>query len=223
MPQRKIPLETGEVYHVFSKSIADYKIFSKERNFLRMFETVKYYQFEKLPVSFSYYIRIKKNGKGCFYGKNNAFSQDKKNKLVEIIAYCFMPTHIHLVVKQLKDNGISLFMGKILNSYTRYFNIFYKRKGPLWEGPFKNVLVESDEQLFHLTRYIHLNPVTAYLVNSPDDWKFSSYREYLSISNDKICEYDDFFEISPDTYKEFVESRILDQRELEGLKKLMLD
>jgi putative transposase len=78
-----------------------------------------------------------------------------------------MPTHIHLVLRQLKDGGISKFMSNILNSYSRYFNIKHNRKGPLWEGRFRKVLVGSDEQLLHLTRYVHLNPVTACLVDKP--------------------------------------------------------
>ncbi|MCM8826817.1 MAG: hypothetical protein NC904_04785 [Candidatus Omnitrophica bacterium] len=78
-------------------------------------------------------------------------------------------------------------MSRVSNSYARYFNIKYGRRGPLWEGTFKNVLVNNDEQLLHLTRYIHLNPTTAFLVERPEDWSFSSYREYLDKEDkDKI-------------------------------------
>ena len=70
-------------------------------------------------------------------------------------------------------------MRRLLNSYTRYFNEKIKRKGPLWEGRFKKVLVNSDEQLLHLTRYVHLNPVSAGIVEKPEDWPCSSYREYI--------------------------------------------
>ncbi len=220
---RKTSLETGNVYHIFSKSIAGFKIFTRERNFLRIFDAVKYYQIENPPLSFSHFIRVDKSSKGVHLRKISNYPGNKQDKIVDIIAYCFMPTHIHLVLRQLKDSGISIFMSKVLNSYARYFNTLYKRKGPLWEGPFQNVLVESDEQLYHLTRYIHLNPVTACLVDKPEDWIFSSYREYLSISKEKICQYDDLFEIFPEEYKEFVEERKIEQRELAMLKKLMLD
>lgn len=217
---RKYPLETDSVYHVFNKSIADFKIFNEKKDFLRIFEVAKYYQFEKVPLSFSRFIRARKERKKIF---SNSFLLEKNNKLVEIIAYCFMPTHIHLALKQVKDNGISVFMNKVLDSYTRYFNLSHKRKGPLWEGPFKNVLVESDDQLYHLTRYIHLNPVTAYLVDKSEDWDFSSYREYLGIAKDKVCKYDDLFEIDTASYKKFVEDRVSYQRELQRIKILMLD
>jgi putative transposase len=217
---RKYPIETDCVYHIFSKSIAGYKIFSRKKDFLRIGEVVKYYQFEKVPLSFSHYIQVKKRKDNNF---DNEILQKNKHKLVEIIAYCFMPTHIHLALKQLKNNGISIFMNRILSSYTRYFNLLYARKGPLWEGRFKNILVESDDQLYHLTRYIHLNPVSADLVNDPKDWSFSSYKEYIKDSKNKICKYNDFFKIEPDSYQQFVKDNISYQRQLQIIKNLMLD
>lgn len=220
---RKCQLETGNVYHVLDKSIAGFKIFNTNKDFSRIFNLLKYYQFKDPPLSFSRFINIKKKYKNNSNKKRDIFLLTSKKRLVEIVAYCFMSTHIHLAIKQLEDNGISIFMNKILNSYTRYFNLLHKRKGPLWEGPFKSVLVESEEQLYHLTRYIHLNPVTAYLVDKAEDWGFSSYKEYLSTTEDKICRYDDLFEIDPDTYKKFVKDRASYQRELAKIKSLMLD
>jgi len=116
-------------------------------------------------------------------------------------------------------------MNDILNSYTRYFNVKTRRKGPLWESRFKSVLVDTDEQLIHLTRYIHLNPVTAYLINKPQEWKFSSYGEYLGKvgKEDIVCRYEDLLSIQPDSYKEFVDDRISYQRSLATIKYLMLD
>ncbi len=221
--RRKYPLETERIYHVLSKSIAGYKIFSRKKNYSRMFDTLKYYMFEKPPLRFSRFVRAGKNKKNIFNEKINQFLREDKNKLVEVVAYCLMPTHMHLVLRQVQEEGISIFMNKILNSYTRYFNLLYKRKGPLWEGPFKNILVETDEQLFHLTRYVHLNPVTASIINNPEEWDFSSYKEYLGINKDKVCKYNELFEIQPDSYKQFVESRIIEQRELHKIKKIMLD
>jgi putative transposase len=90
-----------------------------------------------------------------------------------------MPTHFHAILKQLSSDGISIMMRKILDSYSRYFNIKNKRKGPLWESRFNRIVLKSDDELLHLTRYIHLNPVTAYLVEKPEDWPFSSYNEYI--------------------------------------------
>lgn len=111
-------------------------------------------------------------------------------------------------------------MSNVLNSYSKYFNIKHNRKGPLWEGRFKSVLIETDEQLLHLTRYIHLNPVTAFLVEKPDAWKSSSYGEYVASMNSdaSICNYDAVLKIEPKEYKDFVDEQIPHQRDLAHIK-----
>lgn len=217
---RKYELVVGQVYHVFTKSIAEFKIFNNKSSYRRMIEVMRYYQ-KKPLIKFSRFIKSQKIIQKNF--KKSPFND--KEKLVEIIAYCLMPTHLHLILKQLKENSISIFMSNILNSYTRYFNTKHKRKGPLWEGRFKNVLIENDEQLLHLTRYIHLNPITAYLVGKPEDWFASSYKEYLlEVENeDRLCNYNEILEINPKLYKEFVEDRVSYQRELARTKSLILE
>jgi putative transposase len=102
--------------------------------------------------------------------------QSENEQLVEVVAYCIMQTHFHLILKQVTEDGIAKFMGRILNGYSRYFNSLHSRVGPLWTGRFKNVLIRNDEHLLHLTRYIHLNPVSAGLVTKPEDWDYSSYK-----------------------------------------------
>jgi putative transposase len=216
---RKEPLTPGQIYHIFTRSIANFQIFNDEREFSRMLNVVCYYQREKPEIKFSKFIKLEQDSQ---LDKKEYFSD--KEKLVEIIAYCFMPTHLHLILKQTKDDGISIFMSNILNSYTRYFNTKHKRKGPLWEARFKSVLVESDEYLIHLTRYIHLNPTTAILSDKPENWKFSSYQEYLSTAyENKICKYDDVIDITPHSYRNFVEDRISYQQELAKIKDLLLE
>lgn len=216
---RKYPLIEGKVYHTFTKSIAGFEIFRNELDYQRMGSMLSYYKVENPPVKFSIFSDIK--NKEFFYQRHFSL----KDYLVEIIAYCCMPTHIHLVLLQLKKDGISIFMSKVLNSYTRYFNIKNKRKGPLWESRFKNVEVGTDEQLLHLTRYIHLNPVTANLVEDPRDWSFSSYKEYLGKKQleENICNYSRLLDIVPQDYKKFVSSRKEYQCELAELKELFLD
>lgn len=103
---RKFPLVSGEVYHIFNKSIADYKIFNQDSDFERMRELFKYYRWGIRPVRFSRWKEVKEKD-----SYQNGIVEE--NKLVEIIAYCIMPTHIHLVLKQLKDRGISIFMSQL--------------------------------------------------------------------------------------------------------------
>ncbi len=210
-------LSTGNIYHVFNKSIAGFKIFNHSSDFWRMSRGISYCQTENQKIRFARYILNEK-------------SQDKNDRcldcknLVDVIAYCIMPTHIHLILRQLSDKGISTFMGNLLNSYTKYFNTKYKRKGPLWEGRFKKVSIMTDEQLLHLTRYIHLNPVTAYLVNLPEEWGFSSYKEYLNEdAKPKICKYNDVLDIKPQNYRDFVIDHIDHQRCIAKIKGLVLE
>lgn len=220
---RKDPLENGEFYHIFTRSIADFKIFNNEIDFRRIQQLIKYYQVNN-NIKFSDFLSLKIVQREGFNSAFRMLSADKDN-LVQIIAYCLMPTHIHLILKQLEKNGIPKYMKDILNSYTRYFNTKHKRKGPLWESRFKSVLVKTDEQLLHLTRYVHLNPVTAKIFNRPEKWQFSSYGEYLSKVNDAtaICQFNDVLEIEPSSYRKFVGDRISYQRELAKIKKLILD
>lgn len=183
-----------------------------------------YYRISNMPMQFSNFMHLSSV-------KSEGFEQilksmcDGSENLVQIIAYCIMPTHFHFILKQLRNNGITKFIGNLLNSYSRYFNLKRKRKGPLWVGPFKNVPVKTDEQLMHLTRYIHLNPVTASLVKKPNEWIASSYAEYIGLSEpeDRICDYDGLLSIDCDQYKTFVFDGIGYQKELLKIKTLLFD
>jgi putative transposase len=219
MPRRKIPLVNGEVYHVFTKSIAEYQIFTSIDDYRRFLDAVRYYQIKKPPEKFSRFLKLKERE------QNTLILTQNPEKVVKIIAYCLMPTHMHMILQQTENDGIATYVGKTLESYTKYFNNKYNRKGPLWENRFRNVLVTKDEQLLHLTRYIHLNPVTAYLVDKPELWQYSSYHEYIGAIeiNEKICEFDKLLDIEPLSYKEFVNTRIDDQRKLALIKKLIAD
>ena len=220
MKTRKIPLISGKIYHIFSKSIAGFKIFRSKTEYERMRKLFGYYMIDSPPLRFSSFLEIK--NKDAFYKKHFA----RKNYIIEIIAYCIMPTHIHLLLKQIKDNGISMFMRKILDSYSRYFNVKNKRKGPLWQGRFKNVLIETDEQLLHLTRYIHLNPTSKNLIDKPENWQYSSYREYLGLIDnrkDRLCDFSNYLHMKIGSYKRFTENNINYQKELEKIKHLTLE
>jgi len=219
MPVRTVPIETDETHHIFSKSIAGFKIFRNDRECERVKESSKFYKIENPPLRFSAFLEIK--NKNDFLEKKFPSSDN----LVKIIAYCFMPTHFHLVLKQLKDGGVSIFMRRILNSYAKYFNIKTDRKGPLWESRFKNVAIPTDEILFHVTRYIHLNPVTAYLVDHPNDWVFSSYKEFLGQieEDEKVCDFSELMNINAKSYQKFVDSNIDYQRKFAHMKKYFLE
>lgn len=209
-------MEETKVYHVITRSIAGFKIFLNAQDYQRMLEILKYYQYNP-KIKYSYYISLDNKGK-VYYDQLK-----DREPLVEIIAYCLMPTHVHLVLEEVSERGISEYMRKVLDSYTRYFNRKINRKGPLWEGKFKRINVETNEQLLHLTRYVHLNPSTAGFVNKPEEWEYSSYREYIGLDNYKICSKEKFFSFSNKEYKEFVEDRIDYQRSLALIKSIILE
>ena len=95
---------------------------------------------------------------------------------VNLLAYCLMPNHYHLLIHQKDKQLIEKFMRSLSTRYSQYFNKKYKRVGPLFQGRYKAVLVKNEEYLLHLSRYIHLNPS-----EHTDDIieAFSSYGEYL--------------------------------------------
>lgn len=162
----------------------------------------------------------------------------KRKFLVEMIAFCLMPNHFHLLLKQVQENGISAFTGNFTNSYTRYFNTKQKRIGPLFQGKFKAVRVETNEQLLHLSRYIHLNPYSSYLIKTLDkleNYPYSSFSEYLYPKKIFNCEkeiiFHDFKDVSSykrslqvsETYKKFILNQADYQRRLQTVKHLALE
>lgn len=149
-------------------------------------------------------------------------------RLIEFVCFCFMSNHFHFLLKQSKDNGISKFMGQFENSYTRYFNTKYNKNGPILQGRFKAVMVEDDYQLLHLSRYIHLNPYSSFVVKNLADlesYPWSSLPEYLGKTEREICNKEIIlsnFKTIED-YQQFVFDQADYQRNLEKIKHLLLE
>lgn len=186
-----------------------------KHEFLRAVDSINFYRHGNLRIKYSKYLNLDKVKKSEFLKSLN-----KDDLQVEIIAFCLMENHFHFLLKQLKDNGIVKFMAKFTNSYTKYFNTKHKRVGPLFQGIFKAVYVENDEQFLHLSRYIHLNPVTGFVIESSrlKDYQWSSYPDYMGLSESGMVNTSEilgFFKSSTD-YEQFV----LDQEEY--AKKLKL-
>ena len=117
-----------EVYHVTTKSIAKYVVFNDETEYERMKQLIQYYQIANFPVRYSFFNAWQKDKKEKLISEKYNRNEEK---LVRIIAYCIMPTHVHLILQQIQEKGISIYMNRVLNSYTRYFNTKHHRKGPL--------------------------------------------------------------------------------------------
>ncbi len=219
---RKVPLVTGEIYHVFNRGIDGRVTFSNIREYSRAYQIMKYYQFSSPPLKLSRFLRIGDS-------KRQELQESSwGEKFVSIMCYCLMPNHFHFMIRQEVDGGISNFLSLFLNSYTRYFNTKNDRVGQLFLDTFKNVLVETEEQLLHLSRYIHLNPFSSSIVNSLEDlykYEWSSLGEYIGGSEDHICEKDMIFSSfkTKESYKNFISNRAEYQRELKKIENLIIE
>ena len=104
------------------------------------------------------------------------------------IAYCFMPNHYHLLVRQDGEQGAGLLPQRIFNSYSKAFNRRYDHVGTLFEGRFKAFLIENDSHLLHLCRYIHANPAKDGLVERIEQWPYSNYLEWVGTRGGKLVD-----------------------------------
>lgn len=195
MSYRQVVFANEQFYHVFNRGVEKRTTFIDKRDYNRFIDSLNYYRARDQHVRFSFKGRIKTFGKEISSG----------SLLAEVISYCLMPNHFHLLLKQVTDNGITTFLSKLSNSYTKYFNTRRKRVGPLFQGSFKAVRIENDEQLVHVSRYIHLNPLIDYLVKDIQAYKYSSYLEYFGLKKGfchKNYIMDNF--PSPQAYEKFV-------------------
>jgi REP element-mobilizing transposase RayT len=143
--------------------------------------------------------------------------------LIDLIAYCLMPTHYHLLV-YLKTSQLSKRIMQPLGvSYAKAINRQQNRVGPLFQGPFRAKLVDRDAYLSHLTRYIHLNPVAAGLVDSPAGWRYSSYLDYIGLRQGTLPRPDIVLSQFPSraAYQRYVEGS--DDTGLQLIEHLLMD
>lgn len=166
MPRRLITFDPGAYYHLYNRGVNRKAIFFETRNYLYFLFNIERYL---LPVA-------------------------------DLVAYCLMPNHYHLLIfiKQTSEvtsevsptsevtSEVSKAMMKISVSYTKTINNYYGRVGPLFQGAFQAKHVESDLYLSHLIGYIHLNPVASELVESPEEWMYSSFQDYQNLDPQEI-------------------------------------
>ncbi|MFH1129245.1 MAG: transposase [Patescibacteria group bacterium] len=187
-------LVNDEIYHITIRGTADMAIFKNQSDYYRMVFSI--YEFNNAkPVS----IRDKRglqsrDTRGLTSGVS-AFGE--RDLLVEILAFCFMPNHIHLLLRQIKDNGITKFMRKLGTGYAGYFNRKYKKRGHLFQGKFWATRVKTDEQLQTAFVYIHSNPIslvepkwkergikdTVKTIEFLENYRWSSYLDYIDNKN----------------------------------------
>jgi len=224
MPARITPLVSNEIYHVVNRGNGSIPIFQSGRYYNKFLEIIAYYRNTLVTTRLSKFNLLSLEDRKYLL---NEMSKNK-NFLVEIIAFCLMPNHIHLLLKQIKENGILKFMRLSSDSYSKYYNIKNERKGSLFEGRFRATRIETNEQLLHVSRYIHLNPYSSFLVKDiPDliEYPYSSLPEYLGQNQTGICNKDivlDQFK-SIEEYRKFLTDQADYQRNLDLIKHQLLE
>lgn len=177
MPLRTTIFATNEYYHIFNRGVAKQPIFTDKRDYERFLLNITYHQYRNLPCKLSRLLQLPTETRSKIINE----LERKNDKCVEIVAYVLMPNHFHLLVKQVADHGLSNFMSTNLNGYTKYFNTKHERVGHVFQGMFKAVRIGDDEQLIHISRYIHLNPFVSYLIKKDElaTYQWSSLPYYL--------------------------------------------
>ncbi|MBI4059246.1 transposase [Candidatus Microgenomates bacterium] len=224
MPGRETVLANNQIYHIVNRGIAHQPLFLTKRDYRRAIDALFYYQNSNPPIRYSKFLTLSRSRREELL----KLSQRRQNFLGEIICYCLMPNHFHFLVRQLKNNGISTLISNFSNSYTKYFNTKNRRRGPILEGKFKAIRIETDEQLLHVSRYIHLNPYTGYVVknlNELENYPYSSFSEYLGKTQLELCSKNIILTQfkNPFLYKKFVFDNANYQRELDKIKHLLLE
>ncbi len=153
--QRETPLATFETYHIFNRGAHKQRIFTNEEDyarFLLLLHITNTFERTNLRELFKKY-------KGQSFV--NIFELEKPDKsLVDVLGYCLMPNHFHLIIRQKVDKGISIFLKKVLTAYSMYFNAKYAHSGVLSQGPFKSRHVDTENYHRYIFSYVHLNPLS---------------------------------------------------------------
>ena len=147
---RKVQFANGYYYHVYNRGVDKRKIFLGHQHYYRFLHGLYEFNNQKATINFNWRFN---------YQSPTSIVKKRRSLLVDIICFSLMPNHFHLILKQVTEGGISKFMQKLGTGYAKYFNQIYQRTGALFEGRFKAILIEKDEYLVHLSRYIHLNCV----------------------------------------------------------------
>lgn len=176
---RKIKITPGEYYHVYNRGNNKQNIFFDNRDWVRFLFLILYFQspviFYNIGRHISYFVRHR-----VFNISKNITQKILKNRTVEVVNFSIMPNHFHLIVHEAKEGGISQYMQRVLNAYTKYFNAKYGKSGHLFQGPFQIVHIENNEQLLHLSAYIHRNPrELKQWKNKEHKYPWSSFQDYI--------------------------------------------
>jgi putative transposase len=199
MPHRE-ELITGEIYHIILRALDDNLIFKDINDYYRgIFSIYEFNNDNSVEIWRRRRDRIAEKKREKMWEVGSPTILDKRDRFVDVLAFCFMPNHVHLLLKQIKNEGVSKFMQKIGGGYGRYFNDKYKRKGYVFQNRFKSVHIQDDKQLMIVVPYIFTNPVALIepgwkehgvknhsiekIIKFLKDYKWSSYQDCIGMKN----------------------------------------
>jgi REP element-mobilizing transposase RayT len=151
--------------------------------------------------------------------------KNQKRYGISILVYCLIPNHFHLLVYQKSEIEVSRFVQSLNNAFVQGINKQMSRKGTLYEGRTQAKLIEDEDYLMHVCRYIHLNPIKHNLVNKISKWEFSNYRACIIGKDDGVTDMTFIEELfgSRENYREFVEDYIPAMEEKAAMKEFVLE
>jgi len=199
MPYRKQQFADNEIYHIVLRGIDGNLIFKNTDDYYRGIFSIYEFNNKKSVAILKRRQEIKANKKKILkVGQGPSSSSfDLRDKLVEILTFCFMPNHIHLLVRQIKEGGITKFLRKVGTGFAGYFNRKYGRKGYVFQSRFGAVHIKDDKQLKTVFAYIHANPISLIepkwkenriknpqkVIKFLENYKWSSYLDYIGKKN----------------------------------------
>ena len=211
-----------ETYHVLNRGVDKRQIFMDNQDHFRFVHDL--YEFNDKNAAESTFYKFRDYE---INGKITAHNKKPRELLVDILAFCLMPNHYHLMLSPKTENGIPQFMKKLNAGYAKYFNQKYKRIGTLFQGRYKKILITDETHLLHLPFYIHFNPLDLsypeWRENKISDpkkaseflksYRWSSHLDYLGIKNfPSILNMDPLMEIfgNNNDYQKLVENHLKD-------------
>lgn len=227
---------TDNFYHIYNRGVEKRKVFLDKDDYFRFIHDLFEFN-DKASANNLYYYRLP--FLKSYEVEPHKISKEKRKVLVEIIAYCLMPNHFHLFLREKVKGGIVAFMQKLGTGYTMYFNQKYQRVGGLFQGRFKAAIVDQQAHFLYLPHYINLNPldIKSYswrhkrITNAKQTLKFlesyrwSSYLDHIGKKNfPSIISHNLFKELfgTPQEYRQSLYEWIRDM-DLNDLSQIALE
>ncbi len=185
---RQDNLVSENIYHIYNRGVEKRVLFVSEQDYQRFIDGLIIFNDSKPVINSKFRTKDIKNG------------SYKRKTLVDILAFCLMPNHYHLLLRQRVNGGITEFMRKLGVGYANFFNLKHERVGSLFQGKFKSVLIDDESQFMYIPFYIHLNPMDLIVndwrekgiddskkaINFLNNYKWSSHSDYIDKSKSSL-------------------------------------